>query len=73
MAAEILAKGGVEVTILDHMPAPARKFLRGRGGLNLTFRNDWNFFTRYGAGKGFSEKLIALSPQALIEGARPWH
>ena len=37
MAAEILAQAGVQVTILDHMAAPARKFLlAGRGGLNLT-------------------------------------
>ncbi|MGB8315168.1 MAG: NAD(P)/FAD-dependent oxidoreductase, partial [Aestuariivirga sp.] len=37
MAAEVLARGGAEVTVYDHMPAPARKFLlAGRGGLNLT-------------------------------------
>ena len=37
MAAEVLAQGGAKVTIHDHMPAPARKFLlAGRGGLNLT-------------------------------------
>jgi len=37
MAAEILAEAGHRVTIHDHMPAPARKFLlAGRGGLNLT-------------------------------------
>ena len=35
MAAEILAKGGIYVTLVDHMPTPARKFLlAGRGGLN---------------------------------------
>ncbi|TMJ35203.1 MAG: FAD-binding protein, partial [Alphaproteobacteria bacterium] len=37
MAAEVLAKGGAQVRVIDHMASPARKFLMaGRGGLNLT-------------------------------------
>lgn len=37
MAAERLAQSGVAVTVFDHMPSVARKFLMaGRGGLNLT-------------------------------------
>ena len=37
MAAEVLAQGGVHVTIYDAMPSLGRKFLMaGRGGLNLT-------------------------------------
>jgi hypothetical protein len=37
MAAEVLAQGGVSVTIFDAMPSAGRKFLMaGRGGLNLT-------------------------------------
>ena len=37
MAAEVLARGGAQVTIYDRMPSAGRKFLMaGRGGLNLT-------------------------------------
>ena len=37
MAAEVLAQGGVGVTVYDAMPSASRKFLMaGRGGLNLT-------------------------------------
>jgi len=37
MAAEVLAAGGVRVTVFDAMPSVGRKFLMaGRGGLNLT-------------------------------------
>ncbi|WP_181522889.1 NAD(P)/FAD-dependent oxidoreductase, partial [Pseudomonas aeruginosa] len=37
MAAEVLAKGGVGVTVYDAMASASRKFLMaGRGGLNLT-------------------------------------
>ena len=64
MAAEVLAKGGAEVIILDHMPAPARKFLlAGRGGLNLTHSEDLEIFlTRYGEGKDFLEPAIRAFP-----------
>src|ERR1700712_4118810 len=37
MAAEVLARGGADVTVYDAMPSAGRKFLMaGRGGLNLT-------------------------------------
>jgi uncharacterized flavoprotein (TIGR03862 family) len=37
MAADVLARGGVAVTIYERMPSVGRKFLlAGRGGLNLT-------------------------------------
>ncbi len=37
MAAEVLARGGVAVTVHEHMPSVGRKLLlAGRGGLNLT-------------------------------------
>ena len=37
MAAEVLAQGGIDVTVYDAMPSIGRKFLMaGRGGLNLT-------------------------------------
>ena len=70
IAAEVLAKGGVEVTILDQMPAPARKFLlAGRGGLNLTHSEPLEaFLTRYGEAREFLEPAIrAFPPEALIE------
>lgn len=69
MAAEVLARGGAEVTILDHMPAPARKFLlAGRGGLNLTHSEPLEtLLTRYGEAKEFLEPAIrAFPPEALI-------
>ena len=54
MAAEVLARGGAQVTVYDRMPSAGRKFLMaGRGGLNLTH----------------SEALAAV-PRALRRGAR---
>ncbi len=70
MAAEVLAKGGACVTILDHMAAPARKFLlAGRGGLNLTNSEPLEgFLGRYGEARGFLEAAIrAFPPSALID------
>ena len=70
MAAEILATGGAKVTILDHMPKPARKFLlAGRGGLNLTHSEPLEtFLPRYGDAKEFLTPAInAFPPTALIE------
>ena len=50
MAAEVLANGGVNVTVYDAMPSAGRKFLMaGRGGLNLTHSEALPaFLTRYG-------------------------
>jgi len=49
IAAETLAREGHAVTVFDHMPSPARKFLiAGRGGLNLTHSEPLEIFlTRY--------------------------
>lgn len=49
MAAEVLAQGGVSVTIYDAMPSAGRKFLMaGRGGLNLTHSEPLpDFLARY--------------------------
>ena len=69
MAAEILATAGHAVTIHDHMPAPARKFLlAGRGGLNLTHSEPLDqFLERYGEAQSFLEPAIrAFPPDALI-------
>ncbi len=50
MAAETLATRGFQVTVYDHKPSPARKFLMaGRGGLNITHSEPLDkFLTRYG-------------------------
>ena len=69
MAAEVLASEGLSVTIIDHMAAPARKFLlAGRGGLNLTHSEPLEqFLTRYGEAQAFLEPAIrAFPPDALI-------
>jgi uncharacterized flavoprotein (TIGR03862 family) len=70
MAAEVLATGGAKVTILDHMPNPARKFLlAGRGGLNLTHSEPMEaLLERYGEAKEFLTPAIrAFPPSALID------
>jgi uncharacterized flavoprotein (TIGR03862 family) len=69
MAAEVLAKGGATVRVIDHMASPARKFLMaGRGGLNLTHSEPLEpFLDRYGAARDFLEPAIrAFPPEALI-------
>jgi uncharacterized flavoprotein (TIGR03862 family) len=69
MAAEVLAQGGAQVMIYDHMPSPARKFLlAGRGGLNLTHSEPLDaFLGRYGEAKDFLEPAIrAFPPEALV-------
>ncbi|MDE2444850.1 MAG: TIGR03862 family flavoprotein [Alphaproteobacteria bacterium] len=68
MAAEILAKGGVKVTILDHMAKPARKFLlAGRGGLNLTHSEPLEqLLARYGEAKDFMTPAINAFPPAAL-------
>lgn len=50
MAAEVLGRAGVAVTVYDRMPSVGRKFLMaGRGGLNLTHSEDLpEFLARYG-------------------------
>ncbi|WP_201292618.1 NAD(P)/FAD-dependent oxidoreductase [Cellulomonas citrea] len=50
MAAQVLARAGVTVTVHEAMPSPARKLLlAGHGGLNLTHSEERaRFLTRYG-------------------------
>jgi uncharacterized flavoprotein (TIGR03862 family) len=72
MAAEVLAAGGVKVTIVDHMSKPARKFLlAGRGGLNLTHSEPLDaLLSRYGPAMEFLTPAIrAFPPSALVEWA----
>jgi len=51
MAAEVLAKGGFNVTVVEHMASVGRKFLlAGRSGLNLTHSEPLGLFLgRYGS------------------------
>ncbi|MBR0713348.1 TIGR03862 family flavoprotein [Bradyrhizobium liaoningense] len=68
MAAEILAQGGVSVTVYDAMPSAGRKFLMaGRGGLNLTHSEPLpQFLARYReAAPKLKAAIDAFSPDAL--------
>ena len=51
IAAEVLARAGVDVTVHDRMPSVGRKFLlAGHGGLNITHTEGRDaFLARYGA------------------------
>ncbi len=68
VAAEALARAGARVTIYEHKPSPARKFLMaGRGGLNITHsENLERFISRYGAAaKNLGPLIRAYPPEAL--------
>ncbi len=70
IAADVLSRAGACVTVFDHKPSPARKFLMaGRGGLNLTHSEPLEvFLTRYGAAAGRLEPIIrAFPPDRLRE------
>ena len=70
MAAETIARAGVVVTVIDHMPSLGRKLLMaGRGGLNLTHTEPLPaLLARYGAARGhLSPAIAALPPTALVE------
>lgn len=68
MAAEVLARGGVGVTVFDAMPSAGRKLLMaGRGGLNLTHSEPLpQFLARYGAAAPHLQPSIdSFTPAAL--------
>ena len=68
MAAEVLARGGADVTVFDRMPSPGRKLLlAGRGGLNLTHSEDEpTFLARYGtAAARLAAPIHMFGSQAL--------
>ena len=70
IAADVLSRAGARVTVFDHKPSPARKFLMaGRGGLNLTHSEPLEIFlTRYGAAAEWLEPIIrAFPPERLRE------
>ena len=59
IAAEVLARAGVAVTVYERMPSPGRKLLlAGHGGLNLTHSEERDrFVTRYG---GSADRLAPM-------------
>lgn len=68
MAAECLGRAGHRVTIYDHKPNPARKFLMaGRGGLNITHSEPLDaLLGRYGSSRPYLEPAIrAFTPDDL--------
>lgn len=68
MAAEVVARGGANVTIYDAMPSAGRKLLMaGRGGLNLTHSEMLPaFLARYGtAMPHLAPAIAAFPPDAL--------
>ncbi len=68
IAAEVLARAGVGVTVYERMPSAGRKLLlAGHGGLNLTHSEDReHFLARYGASADrLTPVLAAFGPQAL--------
>lgn len=68
MAAEILARAGITVTVYDQMPSLGRKLLMaGRGGLNLTHSEPLpDFLKRYGeADERLLAAVTAFPPAAL--------
>ncbi|MGA8169902.1 MAG: TIGR03862 family flavoprotein [Methylocystis sp.] len=64
VAADVLSRAGALVTVFDHKPSPARKFLMaGRGGLNLTHSEPLDIFlTRYGAAAGRLKPIFGAFP-----------
>jgi uncharacterized flavoprotein (TIGR03862 family) len=68
IAAEVLARAGVAVTVYDRMPSVARKMLlAGHGGLNITHSEDLaRFLPRYGVAADLLAPMIAeLTPADL--------
>ena len=72
MAAEVLARAGVQVTVFEHMPSVGRKLLlAGRGGLNLTHSEPLDrFVERYVADAALIDDAVrAFTPDALRDWA----
>ena len=68
MAAEMLAARGFQVSVYDHRPTAARKFLMaGRGGLNITHSEPLDqLMARYGEAADFLRPAIKnFTPQQL--------
>ncbi|MDE2115424.1 MAG: TIGR03862 family flavoprotein [Hyphomicrobiales bacterium] len=69
MAADVLSRHGIAVTIYDQMPSFGRKFLMaGRGGLNLTHSEPLEaFLTRYQNADWLAPAIAAFPPDSLRE------
>jgi len=70
MAAEVMAKAGLAVTLFERMPNVGRKFLMaGRGGLNITHSEPLpRFLARYGeAAAWLTPWLEEFPPEAVRE------
>jgi uncharacterized flavoprotein (TIGR03862 family) len=68
IAAEVLARAGVTVTVYDRMPSVPRKFLlAGHGGMNITHSEDLaSFLARYGSSADrLAPMLDAFTPSDL--------
>ncbi|CAN5424634.1 NAD(P)/FAD-dependent oxidoreductase [soil metagenome] len=67
MAAEVLAKAGLAVTVYEHRRSVGRKFLlAGRGGLNITHSEPFDaMLDRYDASPALFAALRAFTPQDL--------
>jgi uncharacterized flavoprotein (TIGR03862 family) len=68
IAAEVLGRAGLSVTVYDQMPSVGRKLLMaGRGGLNLTHSEEFDgFVARYAEARPQIEPLIeAFTPADL--------
>lgn len=68
IAAEVLARAGVTVTVYERMPSPSRKFLlAGHGGLNITHSEARDrMLPRYGrSADRLAPMLDAFSPDDL--------
>ncbi|WP_407345520.1 NAD(P)/FAD-dependent oxidoreductase [Pengzhenrongella phosphoraccumulans] len=68
IAAEVLARAGVAVTVHEHMPAVGRKFLlAGHGGLNITHSEDRDrMLARFGeSADRLAPMLAVFGPQDL--------
>ncbi|BDZ41891.1 NAD(FAD)-utilizing dehydrogenase [Paraoerskovia sediminicola] len=73
VAAEVLARQGVSVTLYDRMPSVPRKFLlAGHGGMNITHSEDREtFLTRYGrSADALAPMLDAFGPVDLQDWCR---
>ncbi len=69
MAAEVLARAGLEVTVFDRMGSVGRKFLlAGRGGLNITHSEELpRFLARYPDASPLLRAAIESFPPAATQ------
>ena len=71
MAAEVMARAGVRVSVYEAKPSLGRKFLRaGVGGLNITYDEPFDHFcSRYGDRQSFLRPLLMQFGPAQV---RDW-